>query len=230
MAVKPRAKSTETPSGLIRTFRISNDLSQSKLGKKAGMTGKPRNTPISPYERGVVSLTIEHIYKISKCLPGLDRDTLFNFVLKERYQKFIDKEYKLYYNQSLKQRNYFYRKGKSTRTKYRLLRFSKLLREARIKKGVTYPQMIKSFQRRKNIKHKYSRPYLVSMINGHRCPSLKDIKYLAIYFNLDAFKLFSLAAEGKAISLARDMMEYWESYKKEKDNETEIVKFEEAYS
>lgn len=216
---------------MIYAHRTSRGMTQKQLAKAIGsyITQKG-GTVISEWERGFTLPRFDNIFKLAEVLK-VEKEPFFNAILREYYDRFVafhhenfckftmevrknrfkgDLDYKKFEG-----RYYFCTKGKIN---YHFPEFSGIMQKCYRKKGVTYLKIAKSLKRRKYIKHTYSRGHISAVINGYKVPSLKIVVDLSEYFKLDDFKMYEIVVKEKAICHAKNMMEQWNEYKKERLN------------
>jgi len=216
---------------VVRYSRLAKKLTQRRLAVAIGSyVTKSGNTVISEYERGFSFPGLHHIYMLTEVL-GIEREPFFNLVLEAYYARFVSVHSNNYFKiaEKLKEnrfkgdydfkeyegRYYFFTKGK---IKYHFPKFFGIMQTALIEKGVCFRKIAESLQRKKYIKHKYSRTYIYGVMNGERTPSMKVVIDLCEYFKLDSFQVYSIVIREKALCHKLNMIEQWKLYKNERLN------------
>lgn len=221
-----------TFSEMLKSYRISKGMTQIELAKRIGLSlskrdrdstsERYRNSTIRNYETGKRHPSIKNIYSLSKVL-GIEKDALFNLVLKEKIRTYNLKASILYINA---------KNGKDSKFNFGFFSFerktglhskkiSKLFKEARLKRGLSRSEISSLIKNKKGRKYRHS--FTLEVEKNLWFPS---VRYLIDYFESldeDPFPIFEELVREKTFAHVKEAISQWEKYKKN------MMKYEKNY-
>ncbi len=225
----------DTIGELIYSYRIAKGLTQVDLGKAIGTyirvyKFEEFSPMILKYEKGYALPGCHNIYMLSEVL-GIEKEPFFNMVLKEHYNRFIEKHHEKFFQvirmmekgKELSSidtlcRYVFCHEGK---LKHNFSKSSKILKNAFWKKKITdkitYKSMAIELNSRDGTRY-YDYRDLCNIMHGRRLLSLRVLFEICDYLEIESFKLHKTIVEERAFAHAVNMMEQWEICKQERKN------------
>lgn len=219
---------------MIYSYRLSRGFTQADLAEAIGSytLGKSRINIIQIYESGSHLPDINNIYMLAEVL-GIEKESFFNMILREHYNRFTAKHHEKF-SQSARRK----KKGESIsldnldckygftkcgEVKHDFSKSSAILKNAFLKMGITYKDLIIRMENHKGIQRKYHYSTIYNAINGRRVTGLKTILDLCEFFKIKPFKVYKLMVEEKALAHAKNMVLQWNKYKIEREKDDNIV-------
>lgn len=213
---------------MIYSHRITKGLTQKNLAKAIGAyVYRNVSYRVLNIEKGHNLPCFKNIYMLSKVLD-IERESFFNMVLKEHYNRFIAK-----YHEKFFQVIGMIRNGKNVssinttcrytfcmtgKLKYNFSKSSAILKNAFLEKKVTYKAMATEMGNRKNVYHYYDYRDIWSMMHGKRQISLSVLIEVCDYLGINLFRVYKIRVEEKALAHAKNMMLQWGIYKRGREN------------
>lgn len=229
---KGRKTKIDTVGEMIYSYRITKGLTQLNLGKAIGAYIYKETSPrILHIERGYNLPGFHNIYMLSKIL-GIERESFFNMVLKEHYNRFITKNHEIFFRIIEMIRNGEDISSVSTvcgykfcvigRIKHNFSESSAILKNAFLKKKIThkitYKKMAIEMENRANVHHCYDFRDIGKMMTGKRPPGLKILIEVCDYLEIKPFEVYKIMVKERALAHAKNMMLQWDIYKREREN------------
>lgn len=208
-----------TVGDIIRSYRLKKGITQNKLASQMGLFCVDSHKPVkcnavTRYETGIDLPSLPSIDKLSNLLD-IDREALFNAILKERYVKFEQAYYEAYLynlqNKSDKKIKRRYRFCTTGKIQYKFPEFSNLLLQKKKNKNLRFIDIKNKIEQERN--HSYSLSLIRWVMDGIRPPSLKLLLDLAFIFEIEPFILYKVAVRERALCHIKQMKEEWEKYK-----------------